>query len=133
MYGMNKAFETWLRGANLGADVRTCIFGEAERAIEVPVASLASEREVVCVTPHWEIRPWHAVSERVLVRLSAEGSGAAHASAAYVTFVAWPQAQRLEPNEGPVEGGTSVRVHGRHFRPNGEAGGMACHERNIKL
>lgn len=38
-------------GANLGADVRYCIFGEGERVIEVPVASLASEREVVCPWP----------------------------------------------------------------------------------
>jgi len=52
-------------GSGLSADVRYCIFGEDERAIEVPLASLASEREVVCITPHWEIRPYGAVSERV--------------------------------------------------------------------
>lgn len=74
------------------------------------------------VTPHWEIRPLGAVSETVLLRLGSDGIGTAHKSAAQVTFVAFPAPERVEPNEGPVEGGTTVRVHGRHFRPNGEVG-----------
>eukprot|EP00434_Breviolum_minutum_P023704 symbB.v1.2.020908.t2/scaffold1784.1/size101483/4 len=107
-------------GSGLSADVRYCIFGEDERAIEVPVASLASEREVVCTTPHWEIRPYGAVSERVMVRLSSDGVGAARSPSAYVNFVAYPYVHTVDPNEGPVEGGTIVRAYGHHFQPNGE-------------
>ncbi|CAE7680005.1 unnamed protein product [Symbiodinium pilosum] len=94
--------------------------------MQVPVSVLASDREVVCTTPHWEIRPYGAVSERVLVRLSTDGVGTARSSQAYVNFVAYPAPQTVEPIEGPVEGGTMVLVHGQHFRPHGQELFIRC-------
>eukprot|EP00931_Biecheleriopsis_adriatica_P048079 TRINITY_DN27768_c0_g1_i1.p1 TRINITY_DN27768_c0_g1~~TRINITY_DN27768_c0_g1_i1.p1 ORF type:complete len:5619 (+),score=1069.33 TRINITY_DN27768_c0_g1_i1:1474-16857(+) len=115
-----------VKGVSLGADLRFCIFGEDERVLEVPLSALSSEREVVCSTPHWEIRPEGAATERVLVRLAADGVGNARPSSAYVTIVAYPEPTSIEPTEGPVEGGTVLRVQGRHFRPRGEEISIRC-------
>ncbi|CAE8613253.1 unnamed protein product [Polarella glacialis] len=108
-----------VKGANLGADLRKCIFGEGERAVEVPLSALSSEREAICTAPHWEISPEGAAAERVLVRLAADGVGNARESTAYVTYFAHPEALIVEPNEGPVSGGTRVQVKGQNFRPDG--------------
>eukprot|EP00435_Cladocopium_sp_Y103_P004715 s2358_g1.t1 len=78
------------------------------------------------ITPHWEIRPYGAVSERVMVRLASDGVGTARSPSAYVTFVAYPYAHTVDPNEGPVEGGTMVRAYGHHFKPYGEDVLMRC-------
>eukprot|EP00928_Gymnodinium_smaydae_P024083 TRINITY_DN1960_c1_g5_i2.p1 TRINITY_DN1960_c1_g5~~TRINITY_DN1960_c1_g5_i2.p1 ORF type:complete len:6923 (-),score=840.57 TRINITY_DN1960_c1_g5_i2:138-18908(-) len=106
-----------LKGSQIRPDLRLCIFGDGQSHIAVPISSLSSEQTVVCTTPTWAIEPPGASMQRVNVRLAVTSIADALTSTAYVTFVAIPEAKLLVPNEGPVEGGTRVIVHGTNFRP----------------
>eukprot|EP00929_Paragymnodinium_shiwhaense_P068504 TRINITY_DN34467_c0_g1_i2.p1 TRINITY_DN34467_c0_g1~~TRINITY_DN34467_c0_g1_i2.p1 ORF type:complete len:2673 (-),score=484.12 TRINITY_DN34467_c0_g1_i2:4120-11166(-) len=106
-----------LYGSQFRPDLRWCIFGEGNDHLQVPIASMSSEREVVCEAPSWMIKPVGESMQKVLVRLSVDGIADALFSQAYVTFVAPPEVEQLTPNEGPVEGGTQLRIYGKYFQP----------------